>query len=69
MENIKKEIVEGQETDESSNPGLDADHSSDGDTVKSRYNDDNEMVSGVSEGADESHRPVHRKISSPLDEK
>lgn len=68
MENEKK-LDFRQYHDENDNPGLDADHSSDGATANSLLNDDNDRVSGHPDGESDDVDGEDSGIYSPLEDK
>ncbi|HKG07703.1 MAG TPA: hypothetical protein VKB19_14635 [Pedobacter sp.] len=69
MENKKNPTRENNSEEEYPNLGLDADHSSDGETIADKLNDDNERVSGNPDGEDDDTDNNSATINSPLDEK
>lgn len=56
-----------QEAEDSANPGLDADHSSD--TPHQHLNSDNDRISGNPDGEDDQHDDAGSLGHSPLEEK
>ncbi len=51
------------------NLGLDADHSSDGPSMSSRLNDDNDRITGNQHGENDERAEDDYTINTPLDEK
>lgn len=51
------------------NLGLDADHSSEGDTLNNRLNDDNDRITGNPNGESDIEDEDDHAIDTPIDEK
>jgi len=69
MKNNKNLIPKKGNDEKDYNLGLDADHSSDGDTPEARWNDDNDRISGNPEGESDDSDNNTALINSPLDDK
>lgn len=61
---MKNEVEESSE-----NLGLDADHSSEGDTLNNRLNDDNDRITGNPNGESDINDEDNHAIDTPLDQK
>ena len=53
----------------SENLGLDADHSSEGDTLNNKLNDDNDRITGNPNGESDNESEDDHSIDTPLDQK
>lgn len=71
MHMTKRRISENKkyEDRENANPGLDADHSSEGETVTSQFNDDNDRITGYDDGESDDKDENSKAVGSPLDDK
>jgi hypothetical protein len=65
----KKKSGNLKNDDEPVNLGLDADHSSDGPTAAAKLNDDNDRISGISDGESDDSDDGAAGIYSPLEDK
>jgi len=68
-ENLMPKKVNESKYDDPDNLGLDADRSSDNQTLSRRYNIDNDVISQNPDGEDDSHDSSRHNGSSPLMDK
>ena len=69
MKNTKGANIKNAKEDAAVNLGLDADQSSEGPSVTSRLNDDNDRITGNPNGENDKRDDSDSAITSPLDEK
>ncbi|TCD01682.1 hypothetical protein [Pedobacter psychroterrae] len=67
--NKRNQVIKNEAEESSENLGLDADHSSEGDTLNSRLNDDNNRITGNPGGENDIKDEDNHAICSPLDQK
>ncbi len=67
--NKSNQGIKNEAKESSENLGLDADHSSEGDALNSRLNDDNNRITGNPGGENDIEGEDNHAIYSPLDQK